>query len=112
MTKQEFIEKHKMDEKGYCPCIVDRKGDVYECPKGHLNALMELGEEQQLLTELPDNISPLFYMILQTNAVAVDYENQVYSGELTQEQRYTLIELSENGLILINLMNIHKNINL
>ena len=51
-------------------------------------------------------------MIFQTRAVAVDYENQVYSDELTQEQRYTLIELSEVGLIRINLKNIHENIHL
>ena len=112
MTKQEFIEKHKGEPKGYCPCIVDVKGDVYECPQGHLNALLELGEEKKQLTEIPDDISPLFYMIFQTKAVAVDYENQVYSNDMTQEQRYTLIDLSENGMILINLKNIHQNIKL
>ena len=73
---------------------------------------MELEKKQNLLEEIPDNISPLFYMIFQTGAVVVDYENQVYSDDLTQEQRYTLIELSEAGLIRINLKNIHKNITL
>ena len=112
MTKQEFIEKHKNDPKGYCPCVIDPQGEVFECPKGHLEALMDLGRARNLLVELPDDISPLFYMIFQTNAVVVDYENQVYSDDLTQEQRYTLIDLSEKGLIQINLKNIHKNINL
>lgn len=111
MKKQEFIEKHRSDERGYCPCVVDTQGDVYECPKGHLEALMELGKENVLLNEIPDDISPLFYMIFQTEAVAVDYENQVYCGELTQEQRYALIDLSENGLIHINLKQIHKKVN-
>lgn len=112
MRKEEFIEKHKNDPKGYCPCIIDVQGKVYECPKGHLEALMELGREKDLLLEIPDDISPLFYMIFQTGAVVVDYENQVYSEELTQEQRYSLIDLSENGLIQIDLKNIHKNISL
>lgn len=112
MTKQEFMEKHKNDPKGYCPCIVDVKGDIYECLKGHLESLMELEKEQYQLTEIPNDISPLFYMIFKTGAVVVDYENQVYSDELTQEQRYTLIELSEKGLIQINLKNIHKSMNL
>ena len=53
MTKQEFIEKHKEDTKGYCPCVVDYEGNVYECPKGHLEALMELGREKNLLLEIP-----------------------------------------------------------
>lgn len=112
MKKQEFIEKHKSDPRGYCPCVVDQQGDVYECPKGHLDALMELGRKENLLVELPEDISPLFYMIFQTRAVVVDYENQVYSDDLTQEQRYALIDLSESGLIHINLKNIHQNINL
>lgn len=111
MNKQEFIEKHKNDPRGYCPCIIDTKGEVYECPKGHLEALMELGKEKDLLLQIPDEISPLFYMIFQTRAIAVDYENQVYGEELTQEQRYTLIDLSEAGLIQIDLKKIHKNIN-
>ena len=46
MTKQEFIEKHKEDTKGYCPCVVDYEGNLYECPKGHLEALMELGRKK------------------------------------------------------------------
>ena len=53
MTKQEFIEKHKEDTKGYCPCVVDYEGNVYECPKGHLEALMELGRKKNLLLEIP-----------------------------------------------------------
>lgn len=112
MKKQEFIEKHKNDPVGYCPCVVDSKGDVYECPKGHLETLMELAGNGDKLEDIPNDISPLFYMITQTKAVAVDYENQVYSEEMTQEQRYTLIELSEHGMIQIDLKNIHKNINL
>ncbi len=112
MTKQEFIEKHKADPKGYCPCVVDVDGQIYECPKGHLDALMELGKAQNLLEEIPDDISPLFYIISQTKAVAVDYENQIYSGELTQEERYTLIELGENEMIMINLINIQNHIKL
>ena len=110
MKKQEFIEKHMNDPRGYCPCIIDAKGEVYECPKGHFDELMELGKEKNLLLEIPDEISPLFYMIFQTGAIAVDYENQVYGEELTQEQRYTLIDLSEVGLIQIDLKKIHKNI--
>lgn len=112
MTAKEFMEKHKEDAKGNCPCIIDAQGNVYECPRGHLNALLELKNEKDLLAEIPDNISPLFYMILETGAVVVDYENQVYNEELTQEQRYTLLDLSEEGFIRIYLKDIHHNISL
>ncbi len=112
MTLKEFVEKHKNDEKGYCPCIIDWQGEVYECPQGHLNALLDLVGKREFLAEIEQNVSPLFYMILKTRAVVVDYENQVYSEELSMKQRYALIDLGENGLISVNLKNIHKNINL
>lgn len=112
MKVQEFIEKHRKEPKGYCPCVIDAKGEVHECPKGHLQALLELGEKEKLLSEIPHDVSPLFYMICDTQAIAVDYENQVYSEELTQEQYDTMKELSEHELMQVNLMNIHKNIKL
>ena len=112
MKRKEFIEIHRKDPKGYCPCVVDVRGDVYECPQGHLDALLNLEGNQETLADIPKDMAPLFYMLAKTKAVAVDYENQIYSEELTQEQRYTLIALSEEGLISINLTDIHGNINL
>lgn len=112
MIVKEFIEKHRYDEKGYCPCIIDFQGNMYECPQGHLNALLDLVGRRELLAEIQNNVSPLFYLIVVTKAVAVDYENQVYSEELSSEQKDALNALDEIGLISINLQNIHKNINL
>ena len=112
MKRKEFIEIHRKDPKGYCPCVVDVEGDVYECPQGHLDALLKLEGKQETLADIPKDMAPLFYMIAKTKAVAVDYENQVYSQELTQGQQNTLTALSEEGLISLDLKNIHGNINL
>lgn len=108
----EFIAKYKAEPKGYCPCVIDAKGVIYECPKGHLEALLELKEAKSKLEEIPNNMSPLFYMTAQTKAVVVDYENQLYSGELATEQQNTLKELKENELIQMNLIDIHKSMSL
>lgn len=112
MKLKEFIEKHKDDPKGYCPCVVDVQGDVYECPQSHLDALLKLDKDQETLSDIPDGMAPLFYMIAKTKAVAVDYENQVYNEELSQEQRCTLIALSEHEMISLDLKNIHGNVTL
>lgn len=109
---KEFIEKYKAEPKGYCPCIIDVEGVIYECPKGHLEALLELKEAESRLEEIPNDMSPLFYMTAQTKAVVVDYENQLYSGKLAPEQQDTLKELEENELIQMNLIDIGKRMRL
>lgn len=112
MKLKEFIEKHQEAPKGYCPCVVDAQGNVYECPQGHLDALLKLEGSQETLADIPDDAAPLFYMIVKKRAVVVDYENQVYSDELTPEQKVTLQELSKNELISVDLKNIHGKFNL
>ncbi len=110
MTIQEFMELHKDEPKGYCPCVITADGSFYECPDGHLNALFDLDEGRGLLAKIPDNMSPLFYMIQKTHAVAVDYEAQVFSGELTAEEQSALQTLYEQGFITQNPQNIHGHI--
>lgn len=107
MTLQEFIKKYKAKPQGFCPCVIDAGGEVFECPNGHLNALLELQEEIKTLADIPKDAAPLFYMIVKTNAVVVDYETQVYSWNLTSEQEETLQKLEQQELISISLKNIH-----
>lgn len=110
MTIQEFIELHKDEPKGYCPCVIAADGSLYECPEGHLNALFDLDEGRDMLAKIPDNMSPLFYMIQKTHAVAVDYEAQVFSGELTDEEQASLEMLYTKDFISRNPQNIHGHI--
>lgn len=110
MTIQEFMRLHENEPKGYCPCVITTDGAVYECPDGHLNALFDLDEGREMLAEIPDNIAPLFYMIQKTGAVAVDYEAQVFSGELTNAEKTSLQTLYEHDYITKNPQNIHGHI--
>ena len=112
MKLEEFIAKQKDAPKEYCPCIIDVRGNVYDCPKGHLEALLALDQNQETLADIPDNMAPLFYMIAKTGAVVVDYENQVYNETLTEQQKNSLSALHQQGLISMELKNIHGNINL
>lgn len=112
MILQEFIKKYKTKPQGFCPCIIDAKGEVFECPDGHLNALLKLQDDIKTLADIPKEAAPLFYMIVKTSAVIVDYETQVYSWKLTSEQEETLQKLEQQELISLSLKNIHGKTNL
>ncbi len=112
MKINQFLQFYETKPKGYCPCIIDPQGDILECPHGHLEALFNLDEGHNMLGEIPDNVSPLFYMLQKTGAVAVDYEAQIYSGTLTDSQQAVLKELSRLEFIVYNPMNVHGHISL
>ena len=42
MTLKEFVEEHGDDPQGFCPCVIDVQGNLYDCAKGHLEALLKL----------------------------------------------------------------------
>ena len=65
----------------YCPGIIDREGRFYECPEGHLEKLKELAGD--MVSDIPKDVSPLFYLTDKLGCVIVDYDDQVRSGVLT-----------------------------
>lgn len=111
MTLTEFEEKHRDDPQGFCACVVDVQGNLFECSKGHLEALLELSGDRKL-EDIPTDVSPLFYMLTETGAIIVDYESQVCSGAISQKQQSVLSSLSEMGMITMNLKDIHGKIKL
>lgn len=111
MTLKEFEEKHREEPQGFCPCVVDVQGNLYECSKGHLEALLKLDGDKKL-EDIPKDVSPLFYMLNETRAIVVDYESQVCSGAISQKQQSALTSLSEMGMISMNLKDIHGKIEL
>lgn len=112
MKIQDFIKKYETKPSGYCPCIIDMQGEVYECPEGHLNTLFALDPEHYTLSEVPADMSPLFYMIQKTGAVVVDYEGQIYNDHMTPPQQQALNRLYQHGLIVPKPMNIHTKVRL
>ena len=112
MSVDDFLKIGQSMSQDYCACLIDETGEVYEISNGHLNALVDFYGEEDILTNLPKDIAPMFWLIEQTKVVVVDYENQVHSGELTQEQRKALIALSDAKKIRVNLFDIHGKYNL
>ena len=102
MTSKEFVATFHSELSEYCPCVIDWEGQVHECKDCHLDTLIQISGDDEYLNEVPENISPLFYLTAKLKCVLVDYENQIYSEDLSQEQRYALLDLSEAKLILLN----------
>lgn len=107
MNVEEFIAQEQSRPIGYCACLVAEDGSVVPIENGHLNALIEYYGNSNILAELSDDIAPMFWLITKTRVVVVDYENQLYSEDLTQEQRKSLIALAEAKRIRVNLFDIY-----
>ena len=89
MTIADYIAIKKEQNTTMCAAVLYPDGEVEECVTSHLKTLMDrLGEDAW--DQIPKDESPLFWLTGLTGAVLIDYENQVYSEALSDEQ--------ENGL--------------
>ena len=105
---EKFIREYKPGLSEYCSTVIDENGLVYECEKGHINTLTEMAGDRNVLAEVPEGSSMLFYLADRMHCVLVDYENQIYSRELTVPQRRALDRLAFSGLIKMNAVDIQK----
>lgn len=112
MKVEEFLKIRQSNSEEYCACLIDERGEIYDIRDGHLNALMDYYGDRDILSKLPNHIAPMFWLIVQTKVVVVDYENQIHSGAMTKEQEGVLQILSECKKIQRNLYDIHGKYNL
>ena len=110
MGVDEFISTYKSPLTEFCACIIDADGEVVTCDKGHLQTLQELYIQRTGEKELPKEASAMFWLIVRLQVVVVDYENQVYSENLSAEQKNALKVLKQKSLISMHLCNIHGNL--
>lgn len=107
MTAPEYVKLKREQNTTMCAAILYPDGDVRECVKSHLKMLIaSLGNH--IWEQIPGEESPLFWLTAYTGVVLIDYENQLYSEELTEEQEKALQEMYRGGVILNNLKNIHS----
>jgi len=79
--------------------IILPDGNVFESSAGHLQALISLSGNPDILSTVPKDVSPLMYLAGEMRCVVVDYENQIYMEELTSEQEAALQTLVDVKLI-------------
>lgn len=99
MKASQYVALKKPQNTTMCSAVLYPDGNIEECLKSHLKTLM-LPFGNDIWDEIPDDISPLFYMTAYTGAVLIDYENQIYSEDLTKEQSDALEELYSENVIL------------
>ncbi len=109
MKAEQFVESYKPHVSEYCAAVIDAQGEVFACEVSHLKTMMELYGDPDILSKIPEGKSPLFWLIIQLGCILVDYENQVYSGEINSGQEHALQLLERSGLILNNRKDIHGN---
>lgn len=107
MTIEQFLIQYHPGLSQYCTAVIDRDGDIEACQVSHLKTMIEMYGDPDILSKIPEGNSPLFWLVNHLHCVLVDYENQLYSGELTGAQQQALEALAMHGLICENRKNIH-----
>ena len=104
MRVDEFLIQFKPQMSEYCPVIITANGEVYETSEGHLAKLVELFGDNDILSKIPKDESPLLYLTARMGCVIVDYENQIYMEELTEAQKEAIDKLIAANLISSHLV--------
>lgn len=99
MLADQFIKYYSPQMSEYCPVVIRSDGNIFDSSLGHLQTLVSLSNDHEILSKIPADVSPLLYLTAELKCVIVDYENQIYIDELTDRQEQALSALEEAGLI-------------
>lgn len=83
----------------YCPVVIRPDGNIFDSTLGHIQTLVSLSPDPDVLNSVPKDVSPLLYLAQMQRCVIVDFENQIYIDELTPKQEEALDALLAAGLI-------------
>ena len=99
MNVKDYIEKYH-DDICYCEAIIYPNGDIEEANPGHTYKLMSVTDKsrEELDKIIPNNASPLEWLLGYTNCVAIWYDFFKY-GSITKEQLDTIQELVNHGML-------------
>lgn len=107
MTASEYVAMKQEQKTTMCAAILYPDGDIKECVKSHLKTIIaSLGSD--IWEQIPKEESPLFWLTSYTGVVLIDYENQLYSEQLTGEQEAALREMYQSGILMEHLKDIHN----
>lgn len=99
MMHEQFIKYYSPEMSEYCPVVIREDGNIFDSSLGHLQTLVHLSGDPDILSSIPGDVSPLMYLAAKEKCVIVDFENQVYVGELSPRQSEALDALAGAGLI-------------
>ena len=97
---EELLNEMKTKDENFSDGLIKPDGDYIRIPKGHLHGMMELlpWTEDEIWKMIPENDSPLFWMIEKTGCVLTDY-NSTVGMTMTPEQKEVFDGLVKHGII-------------
>lgn len=99
MKVSDYIKHKKQQNTTLCAAILYPEGEIEECVNSHLKTMITyLGDT--IWEQIPKDESPLFWITAYTGVVMLDYENQLYSEQLTEVQRDVLRQLYDAGVLM------------
>ncbi len=102
MLADGFIKYYSPSMSEYCPVVIREDGNIFDSGIGHLQTLVSLSHDHDVLSTIPKDVSPLLYLAEKLKCVIVDYENQIYIESLSPKQEEALDALCAAGLIRDN----------
>ena len=76
---EELLNEMKIKDENFSDGLIKPDGDYIRIPRGHLRGMMELlpWTENEIWKMIPNDDSPLFWLIEKTGCVLTDYNNSI-----------------------------------
>ncbi|MDD7219803.1 MAG: hypothetical protein PUI16_07475 [Clostridia bacterium] len=97
---EELLNEMKKKDSNFSDGIILPDGDYRRIDKGHLHAMMELlpYSENDIFKMIPENDSPLFWLIEKTGCVLTDYNNSI-GMKMTPAQQEVFDAMCRHGIL-------------
>ena len=97
---EELLEKMKVEDENFSDGLILPDGDYIRIPKGHLHGMMALlpWTEDEIWKMIPENDSPLFWLIEKTGCVLTDYSNSI-GMKMTVAQQKVFDAMRKHGIL-------------
>ncbi len=95
---EELLNEMKIKDENFSDGLIKPDGDYVRIPRGHLHGMMELlpWTENEIWKMIPDDDSPLFWLIEKTGCVLTDYNNSI-GMKMTPAQQTVFDMMRKHG---------------
>lgn len=97
---EELLNEMKIKDENFSDGLIKPDGDYIRIPRGHLHGMMELlpWTENEIWKMIPDDDSPLFWLIEKTGCVLTDYNNSI-GMKMTPAQQTVFDMMRKHGVL-------------
>lgn len=97
---EELLNEMKEKDENFSDGLILPDGDYIRIPKGHLHGMMALlpQTEDEIWKMIPEEDSPLFWLIEKTGCVLTDYNNSI-GMKMTPAQQQVFDAMRKDGFL-------------